>query len=67
MRIEYLSAAGRPKKEAVLYYIIKGCLFLGYFISCSKSLNTGAEKNSPRVMSSPSQNFLIVTDRKSVV
>ena len=32
-----------------------------YLISCSKLSNIGVEKNSPKVISSPSHNFLIVT------
>ena len=32
-----------------------------YFNSCSNASNSGAEKNSANVMSSPSQSFLIVT------
>jgi len=30
-------------------------------ISCSNASNSGVEKNSPRVISKPSQSFLIVT------
>ena len=37
-----------------------------YTISCSKLSNSTVEKNSPRVMSSPSQNFLMVTMETSL-
>lgn len=36
-----------------------------YFISCSRESNSGQEKNSPRVMSSPSQNFFTVINEIS--
>lgn len=31
-----------------------------YLISCSRALNSGVEKNSPKVISRPSQSFLMV-------
>lgn len=34
--------------------------FIIYFISCSRLSNSGEEKNSPKVMSSPSHSILIV-------
>lgn len=38
----------------------RGCS-KGYLISCSNASNSGVEKNSPSVIPSPSQSFLMVT------
>jgi len=44
--------------QGVRYFGTGGAL--GYFISCSNASNSGVLKNSPRVISSPSQIFLTV-------
>ena len=40
--------------------VIKSMTPFCYFISCSKSSNSGVEKNSPKVIPKPSQIILIV-------
>ena len=35
-------------------------VFRHHLISCSNASNSGVEKNSPKVISSPSQSFLMV-------
>lgn len=42
-------------------YYGRSNVIICYFISCSSESNSGVEKNSPNVISNPSQIFLIVT------
>ena len=50
---EYENPGGLPQADR------RG--FAGYWSSCSSASNSGVEKNSPRVMSRPSQSILMVS------
>ena len=59
--VPYMRTRGRMKKETEHHALSpKTAIMICYLISGSSPSNSGAEKNSPSVMSSPSQIILIV-------
>ena len=68
--VAHLSSASADFRDRTILYVctrpqvctdLRSFCACGYFISCSKLSNSSVEKNSPNVISNPSQNFLIVT------